>query len=277
MSKIAGSFEDALKKLSQYSHLCSIIDPVEFEAKARKKYPNGPEILPTETSDLLTALLIKDYPELSQATNNAATPEGVISNINEVLGENKFTPEQLAQIAVKLLNFRTTSFWDTLTELLLYRTISKNVPPEKLAIEFPLGVGKKGSSPKDADIAILGDDLKPRFLIDAVAPNMPPHVNSASDMIVDSIEKKYRTKFQDFCTANPNAQVSIVVSIIKAEMIYIGFPMKLVDPNHVEQLYSAKLDALPGLVAGYACSFRCPDGKTLILDHVARYERGKTP
>jgi hypothetical protein len=277
MAKVQGTIQEALVKLAEFPHLSAIIDPTEFISKGAKKYPNGPEINNNETSDLLTALLLKDIPLLSQATNNAATPAGVLENIEGVLGSLKFTPEQLKQIAVKLLNFRTTSLWDTLTELLLYRTMAANIPPEKLAIEYPLGAAKKGATPKDADIAMLGDDLRPALLIDAVASNMPSSVSSVTDTLVDWIERKYRSKFEDYCIANSSARVSVVVSIVKAEIVYLGFPMKLVEPQRVEQIYSAKLDALPGLVAGCVVSFRCPDGKTLVLDNVARYERGKAP
>ncbi len=278
MAKIPGTLQDSLTKLAQYPHLNAIIDAGEFTNKANKKYPNGAELEEgKEVFDLVTALLVKDYPLFRQSTTNAATPEGVLASIEDALGTLKFTPEQRKQIAVKLLNFRTTSLWDTLTELLLYKTMAGNVPQDRLAIEFPLGIGTKGAQPKDADIALLGDDLKPIALIDAVAPNMPSSVSSVTDTVIDWIERKYNNKFADYCSANPTAKVSVFVSVIKSEMIYVGYPMKMADPLHVEQIYSSKLDALPGLLAGFACSFRSPDRKMLVLDHLAKYERGKTP
>ncbi len=278
IQKIQGTFQDAIQKLGSYPVLNGIIDSSEFVEKATKKYPNGPEMEEgKDVFDLLTALLVKDFPLFQQATTNAATPEGVLASIEDALATLKFTEEQKKQIAVKLLNLRTTSLWDTLTELLLYKTMAGNVSQDRLAIEYPLGIGKKGSPTKDADIALLGDDLKPIALIDAIAPNMPSSVSSVQETVVDWIERKYNSKFSAYCSSNPSAKVSIFVSVIKSELIYFGFPIKMVDSNHVEPIYSSKLDALPGLLAGFACSFRCVNGKTLVLDHLAKYERGKQP
>jgi hypothetical protein len=190
IQKIEGTIQDAILKLSEFPALNKIIDASEFEAKAKKKYPNGPEMEDgKDVFDLLTSLLVKDFPLFQQATSNAATPEGVLASIEYALATLRFTDEQKKQIAIKLLNLRTTSLWDTLTELLLYKTMAGNVPHNRLAIEYSMGTGSKGAQPKDADIALLGDDLKPIALIDAVAPNIPSSISSVPDTIVEWIEK----------------------------------------------------------------------------------------
>jgi hypothetical protein len=92
------------------------------------------------------------------------------------------------------------------------------------------------------------------------------------DELVAWITRKYQTKFSAFCSQNPNATVAVVVSLIKNEIFYLGFPMKLA-AGQVASLASAQLDALPGLALAHAFTFRCPTGRRLVLDPIATYSR----
>ena len=128
---------------------------------------------------------------------------------------------------------------------------------------------------KDADVAILspnGDAI----LIDSVAPQPIDGTQSVRDELVAWISRKYETKFSAFCSQNPKATVAVVVSLIKNEIFYLGFPMKLAAgqaAGQVASLTSPQLDALPSLVLAHACTFRCPSGRRLVLDPIATYSR----
>jgi hypothetical protein len=271
MTAIPGSIADALKVLDQYPELSSCIDRAKFTAQAQKKYPGGAEINDNEVTDLFTALLISEQPGLAQQGNNAATPQGALLNIEAAIKEFSLTADERKKLGDKLCNLRSSSFWDTLNELLLARSILSRLPGHKVVIEYPLGQGAKGQQPKDADVAILDPSGNPILLFDAVTPNrVTGPVASVPDQIEEWIERKYDTKFSAYCQANPSANVAVVVCLMKNEHFYTAFPMKLVMGTPAV-LPGARLSGKAGLKIGLACSFRCVDGKNLLLDQIAKY------
>lgn len=271
MAAVQGTTTDAFKILDNYPELSSCIDRTKFVNQVQKKYPNGAEVNANEVTDLYTALLISESPLLAQNGNNAATPQGGLLNIEEAIKEFAFTADERKKLGDKLCNLRTSSFWDTLNELLLARHILKSLPGHKVIIEYLLGRASKGQQPKDADVAILDPNGNPILLFDAVTPNqVSGAVASVPDLIVDWIERKYDTKFSAYCQANPSASVAVAVCLMKNEHFYTAFPMK-VAKNATAILPGARLSAKVGLKIGLACSFRCVDGKNLVLDHIAKY------
>ncbi len=271
MALVSGTVIDAFKILDKYPELYSCIDRAKFSAQVQKKYPNGAEVNDNEVTDLFTALLISELPGLAQQGNNAATPQGGLLNIEEAIKEFSFTADERKKLGDKLCNLRSSSLWDTLNELLLARNILKNLPGHRVVIEYPLGQGTKGQQPKDADVAVLDSNGNAILLFDAVTPNrVTGAVASVPGQIVDWIERKYDTKFSDYCQANPSANVAVIVCLMKNEHFYTAFPMKLVTGTPAA-LPGARLSAKAGLKIGMACSFRCVDGKILLLDQIAKF------
>jgi len=273
MTTIPGSAQSALSNLAYYPHLNAIIDPKKFLANASMKYPNGPEIVGNEVHDLITALLVHHYPLFRQDSNNAATPEGVLSSIDDILANSNFTQTQKNQLETKLLNFRTTQLWDTLTELLLYKHYSKLLPSNQLQIEYPLGQAlRKGFQPKDADVAILDPLGQPKLLIDAITPNQRQS-HQPQFSFEDCIEEKYNKKFLQYCASKPSTEVAITLSIIKSEDLILLFPLAMFGIVPVQPLQSQKLDTIPHLKEAHVVTFRCSDKRLLELHELGRYSK----
>lgn len=268
---IPGSINDALRILDKYPKLSSCIDRLKLTDQANKKYPNGVEINENEITDLFSALLISENQLIAQNETNAATPQGAFCNIEEAIKEFSFGSSERKKLGDKLCNLRTSSLWDTLTELLLARTILKRLPGHRVAIEFPLEIGSRKKPPKDADVAILDTNGDPILLFDAVTPKyLASAFPSYIDKVVEWISSKYDSKFDDYCKRNLNAKVAIVVCLMKNEHFYVGFLDKLLS-NKSAVLPHDKLSKKIGLRFGMACSFRCADGRTLDLDLIASY------
>lgn len=271
MAKIPGSASTALKILNNYPELEKIIDKSKFKAQVSLKYPSGAELKDEEVSDLYIVLLLSVNSFYQQAGNNAATPQGALINIEECLKSLTLTADDKKNIGNKFCNLGTSSLWDTLMELLLARTMLKNFPSHSIRVDFPLGKKQGKNKPKDADIAILDSNGNPIYFLDAVTPKRAKKpVNSVNDKVVDWIEKKYTSKFSAYCQQNPSAQVAVIVCLIKNEEFYLGFINKLLT-NQPVSLHSHNLSTLKGLTLGLACSFRCVDGKNLIIDSIASY------
>lgn len=276
--KLQGTVATAKKELKKYSHLHSIFDEAALTARINSKYPNGPEMLEDDFSDLFTALLLARHPMYRQSSSNAATPEGALLNIDRALSFLNLDASDKKALAVRLMNLKTSSLWDTLTEILLCETIAKNLTTKRVKLDYPLGKStKKGHKPKDADVAMLSDSGQPMFLIDAITPKIKGPCPSAIDALADVIERKYMDKFDAYCKATGVQNVVIAVSILKSEILYMAFLTKLMSPQTIAKFTHPKLEALPGLAMAVVCSFRSPDKSTLVLDQIARYEKPPTP
>lgn len=265
---ITGTINDAINELKKYHSLESIIDTRLFKKRVSEKYPDA-QMREDETFDLYTALIFaKNYP---QAMSNAATPEGALRSIDAFLARKDLGNSKQA-LARKLLNLRSTSLWDTLTEVLLCETLASNVPVDSLRVDYPLDPTRpKSQSSKDADIAILDASGSAKFLIEAITPELNKHSKSVKDQIVACIEKKYQNKFAEYCREKRARNAVIAVSVFKSEeQVYPVFVANKIQ-NQIYKLSDSRLDALPGLAMAIVCSFRCPDQKTLVIDHIAQY------
>ena len=271
MTAISGTSTQALEVLRQYPSLNAAIDETTFGRAIAKKYSAGPEILDGEVFDLYTSLLASADDRFKQDGNNHAMPEGVLFSIDKAIGELSLANTVLERLGVKLCNLRTSSLWDTLSELLLASWLLRKLPDQSIVVDYPLEPDSPAGVGKDADVALIGVDGEP-ILIDAVAPQPINSAVSVPDQLVAWVERKYKTKFSAFCSRNPKAHVAVVVSLIKDERLYLGAPMKLAT-NSVKTISSPVLDSLPGLRIALACSYRCPGGKELVLDPIAMYSR----
>lgn len=276
--KLKGTVAEAKKELKKYPDLYSIFDDAALTKRINSKYPNGPEMLEDDFSDLFTALILAKHPMYQQASSNAATPGGALFNINRALSFLNLEAADKKALAVRLMNLKTSSLWDTLTEILLCETIAKNLTTKRVKLDYPLGKSeKKGHKPKDADVAMMSDSGQPMFLIDAITPTIKGPCPSALDALADVIERKYVDKFDAYCKTTGATNVVIAVSLLKSEILYMAFLSKLMSPQSIVKFTHPKLEALPGLAMAVVCSFRCPDKSTLVLDQIARYEKPIVP
>jgi hypothetical protein len=275
MSKISGGLNESLKKLENFPEIKNCINLQKYEEQINKKYPNGPEVLEGEVTDLFTASLISDMPIMSQQSTNAASPHGVLLNINDSIKELNFSQDDLKALGVKLVNLRTSSLWDTAAELFILRLMVKNLGEKKVGSEVKFGPVVVGKQQKDADFAILDDKGNPYILIDAVTPQRKESVTNAGGEIAKIITQKYDKKFKDYCNANPKANVAIVACMLKNEewSLTANLPQLIVNPNYVATLPDVELKKRSGLLYGLACTFRCQDGQTLTKFDIAKYMR----
>ena len=121
---LPGTVNDALDELKKHSNLYSIFDEQALRARIANKYPTGPEMLEDDFTDLFTAALLSTNSFYQQSTSNAATPEGALSNIDRAISLLNLDPSDKKALSVRLMNLKTSSLWDTLTEVLLAETIA---------------------------------------------------------------------------------------------------------------------------------------------------------
>lgn len=271
---LKGSIDDAISILKKYPELASCIDEAKFRERVAEKYPNGPTVSSGDVTDLYTALIISGNPVVSQQNNNAATPEGALINFNDCVKVLGIDAEDRKKLGVKLVNLKTTSFWDTLSELLFARTMLQSTSGNRIQLEFPLGPASKGVQPKDVDVAIVDASGNAEVLFDVVTPNKTQFpISSASDKIIDWIANKYDSKFSTYCAQHPNAKVVIIVCMLKNEEFYTAFPMKLVFKQITDLSHSAVLKSKSGLFLACACTYRSPNGKDLAVDSLAVFQK----
>lgn len=276
--KLGGSVSDALEELAKYPNLNSLFDRAVFIDRANQKYPDGPEMFEDDFSDLFTALILSKNPMFQQDSSNAATPGGALSNLDRAINTLGLDIASRNALATRLMNLRTSSMWDSLTEVLLAETIAKNISSKRVRLDFQLGKSlKKGHQPKDADVALLDDDGNPQFLIDAITPKIHGPSSSVIDIIAELAEKKYLAKFDEYCKTTGARNVVIALSVLKSETVYLAFLPQIMSGKTIVSFTHPKLEALDGLLSVIVCSFRSPDGSGLVLDQIAKYERLPNP
>ena len=244
--------------------------PFRFPRAVTKKYSNGPELLDGEVWDLYTALLISTHDMFKQEGQNQATPEGVLFSIDQVISELGLSPADRDRLGIKLCNLRTSSLWDTLSELLLASRLRGALP----------GSSHQGRLPARPDCARRKwegrrrrDSGSERGRRSSSTPSLRSRSTGLSPCATNSSPGSRASTRRSSALSvpqNPQATVAVVVSLIKNEIFYLGFPMKLA-AGQVAGLTSPQLDALPSLVLAHACTFRCPTGRRLVLNPIATY------
>lgn len=254
---LAEEFGVAWQTLMNYPHLCAAINQGDFRQKVKEKYPKQPELGDKQLFDLYTALLWRT--EYRQRA--VATPERALMSIEEFLTVYPITGRARKKLSAKLCNFRTSSLWDTLTELLVaQKLLGANFQNRTIEIEYPLEKRRSGKDPKDADVAVLSDKGEVLILIDALAPQRIDR--PMSDAVVTSwVVEKYRSKFAVFCRSYPMAQVALVISLVKNEGAWFkkhGLLEPLVPVREPVYLFGC-----PGLAYVLVCTLRSSNDQTL--------------
>lgn len=267
---MATQLEDDLnaikKEAAKFAHLDQFLNWRSLEAQAQRKYPGGitPSLAATvgKPFDVLQALLA---PAISFSgpldfKSNLAAIDLCISVLSP-----QMNPANRQGLKSKLSNIGVASFWDTLGELWFAQQYLK--AGQSVQMDFPLHPQIGNNKPADADIAIIDATGKPVWLIDAVCPQMPPHLDAlpngdyntdpagAKLWIESEVERKFQSKFSAHITGNAPAQAAVIITLIKADLVSAHFlPLAYMPPGLPVQLDKALKQRCPGL--GYAVAVR---------------------
>lgn len=264
------TLDQVCNELIKYPKIEQAVGLPKFRVKASAKYGKSWSFEMKEDGppcDLFQALALSTRWQWQQS-GNAATPEGILITINEILNSISLSQKEISNFGSKLLNFGTSSLWDTFSELGLLFHLKKAMPETNIEIELKL----PGSN-KDADIAILDQSGKPVLFGDVYTPQRK------DDFFIDEgnarswIANKYNSKFRDFCTQNPSVSVTLFVSAILNESVYM-MSVEKITKNITHVLNPGNLNQKNGLVLASIFSFRCPDqtNKLLVFDPICKYE-----
>lgn len=262
--------DQVCKELQKYPKIEQAVGLLKFRSKASVKYgqswsfdmkENGPPC------DLFQALALSTMWQWQQS-GNAATPEGILTTVNEILNSINLSQKEVSSFGSKLLNFGTSSLWDTFSELGLLFHLKKSMPDTKIEIELKLP-----GSDKDADIVIMNNTGEPMLFGDVYTPQRRENFFIDEGNVRAWIANKYNSKFKSFCNENPNVNVTLFVSAILNESVYLMSPEKIIK-NKTHSLAQGNLTEKNGLILASIFSFRCPDTTTklLVFDPICKYE-----